>query len=83
MRTERQTFYKQFLTCNSDGTCQHMSKSKHDAMPKDEQDRYAEDKRTMKMAGDYFGPRGPLFCGAAPGLCSSHHCPKRERNHEN
>ena len=78
MKTERQSFSKQFRICNADGTCLHMSKASHDSMPKDERERYAEDKRTMKMAADYFGPRGPLFCGASPGVCSSKHCPKRE-----
>ena len=32
----------------------------------------------MSKATDCFGPRGPLFCGASPGVCSSVHCPKRE-----
>lgn len=72
----RRSFSKQFRFCNSDGTCLHMSKANHDAMPKLEQERYAENKLTMSMATDYFGPRGPLFCGASPGVCSSHHCPK-------
>lgn len=77
--TERQSFSHQFRICNSDGTCQHMSRASHDSMPPAEQARYAEDKRYMKMDADYFGPRGPLFCGASPGICSSKHCPKRKQ----
>lgn len=78
--SEKQSFCRQFKICNQDGTCQHMSKALHDSMPIIERERYAEDQRTMSMAKDYFGPRGPLFCGAAPGVCSSTHCPKRMRS---
>lgn len=76
---EYRLFSEQFQICNSDGTCQHMNKSNHDSMPKAEQELYAEHKRTMSMADDYFGPRGPLFCGVSPGTCSSKHCPKRKQ----
>ena len=75
---ERESFSSQFRLCNTDGTCQHMSRERHDSMPKIEQRRYARDKIAMNIMPDYYGPRGPLFCAALPGTCSSKHCPKRK-----
>lgn len=65
-------FHHQFVLCNEDGTCQHMSRAKYDSMPKDEQEAYDG----HGMPTGYYGPRGPLFCGASPGTCSAKHCPK-------
>lgn len=73
----KRPFSEQFRICNRDGTCQHMTKARHDSMPEIEQQGYADDKRIMSMPADYFGPRGPLFCGASPVVCSSKHCPRR------
>jgi hypothetical protein len=65
-------FSEQFRVCNSDGTCQHMSRENYDLMPKKERKSYDD----YGMPKGYYGPRGPLFCGASPGVCSSSHCPK-------
>lgn len=71
----RQRFSAQFSECNSNGVCQHMSKENHDSMPKSQKKHYLKDKQSMNLAKDYYGPRGPMFCGISPGICSSDHCP--------
>lgn len=72
-KDERRSFSTQFRICNGDGTCQHMSRANYFSMSDDQQKNYDG----MGMPPNYFGPRGPLFCGAKPGICSSKHCPKR------
>lgn len=64
-------FNRQFIACNEDGTCQHMDLERYNLMPEDEQQRYAK-----MVRPDFYGPYGPMFCSAAPGICSGKHCPK-------
>lgn len=71
----RRRFSEQFAECNALKVCEHMSRENHDSMPKSQKKHYLKDKRVMKLPRDYYGPRGPLFCGLSPGICSSDHCP--------
>lgn len=76
MKNHETPFHRQFRICDSDGTTRHMSRAAHDSMPEDQRKEYADYKYEHRMPADYYGPRGPLFCGIAPGLCSLAHCPK-------
>lgn len=73
------SFSAQFRDCNATGICEHMSKANHDAMPKAQQRAYAKHRKFMGYPDSYFGPRGPLFCGITPGVCSSKHCPLKPK----
>lgn len=77
--TERESFEAQFRICNADGTCQHMDKLRYLIMPKKERKAYREHRQKEGRPANYFGPRGALYCGEKPGLCSSTHCPLRDR----
>ena len=55
-----------------------MSRANYDSMSNSQGQEYAKNKTSMNLAQDYFGPRGPLFCGVTPGVCSSSHCPLRK-----
>lgn len=76
MTTEQigKSYSAQFRECNSNGTCRHMSREHHDTMPAQQKRAYRSHAKFMGLAKDYFGPRGPLYCGHTPGVCSSKHC---------